>query len=46
MFWDICPISILNDSQDKKDLEASLFQVFENTLTLKHGPVSSPRCMD
>lgn len=36
MFWDICPISLLNDSQDKKALEDSLFRVFENTLTLKH----------
>ena len=34
MFWDICPITYLDEAKDKRQLEEAIFWVLENTIKL------------
>jgi hypothetical protein len=36
MFWDVCPISYLDEAKDARDLEDAVFWVLEETLHLRH----------
>lgn len=36
MFWDVCPITNLDEAEDKRELEDAIFWVLENTIKLPH----------
>lgn len=36
MFWDVCPISYLEDSKDAGDLEEAIFSVLSDTIRIPH----------
>jgi hypothetical protein len=36
MFWDVCPISYLDEAKDRQELEDAVFWVLENTIKLRH----------
>ncbi|HYG21453.1 MAG TPA: hypothetical protein VEH04_01640 [Verrucomicrobiae bacterium] len=37
MFWDVCPLSYLDEANDKAALEDAVFSVLEDTIRLPHG---------
>jgi hypothetical protein len=36
MFWDVCPLSYLEDASERSELEEAVFWVLENTIKLHH----------
>lgn len=36
MFWDVCPLSYLEDSTDASDLEDAIFSVLSDTIRIPH----------